>query len=162
MLPRLPEETRATAKGVQAMDHKVNQILVNAHVIFIHAHDFPLYNSLLKMTSSFDFKVIKSYRKAVVDLLDTNFSKLNSVLEGSLEMFARKAFEAKLISEQVMKEKSFTGMISEFKAGMEWCRNTLEIQSRCTDFIEIFESLGGPAETAGQDLNVKLLILDGT
>ena len=113
------------------------------------------------MSSSSAPKATKSYRKAVVDLLDTNFSKLNSVLEGCLEVFARKAFEAKLISEQVMKDKSFIGMISEFKAGMEWCRNTLEIQSRCTDFIEILESLGGPAKTAGQDLYVKLLILDG-
>ena len=113
------------------------------------------------MTSSSDQKAIKSYRKAVVDLLDTNFSKLNSALEGCLEAFAKKAFEAKLISGQVMKDKNFTSMIDEFKAGMEWCRNTLEIQNRCTDFIEILESLGGPAETAGQDLNVKLLILDG-
>ena len=113
------------------------------------------------MSSFSDQKAIKSYRKAVVDLLDTNFSKLNSVLEGCLEVFAGKAFEAKLISEQVMKDKNFTGMISEFKAGMEWCRNTLEIQSRCTDFIEILESLSGPAKTAGQDLYVKLLILDG-
>ena len=113
------------------------------------------------MTSSSDPKAIKCYRKAVVDLLDTNFSKLNSVLEGCLEAFARKAFEAKLISDQVMKDKSFTGIIREFKAGMEWCRNTMEVQNRCTDFIEILESLGGPAKTAGQDLNAKLLILDG-
>ena len=116
---------------------------------------------LLKMSSSFDPKAIKSYRKAVVDLLDTNFSKLNSVLEGCLEAFIRKAFEAKLISDQVMKDKSFNGMISEFKAGMEWCRNTFEIHSRFTDFSEILESLGGPAKTAGQDLYAKLLILDG-
>ena len=101
------------------------------------------------------------YRKAVVDLLDTNFSKLNSVLEGCLEVFARKAFEAKLISDEVMKDKNFTGMIGEFKAGMEWCRHTLEIQNRCTIFFKILESLGGPAEIAGQDLYVKLLILDG-
>ena len=148
------------------MDYKVNQILVNAHDIFDVIRSRPLFHdcilrSLLKMTSSFDPKAIKNYRRAIIDLLDTNFSKLNSVLEGSLEEFARKAFEAKLITEQVMKDKSFLGMIREFKAGMEWCRNTLEIQSRCTDFIEILESLGGPATTAGQDLNAKLLILDG-
>ena len=113
------------------------------------------------MSSFSDPKVIKSYRKAVVDLLDTNFNKLNSALEGCLEVFARKAFEAKLITDQVMKDKNFTGMISEFKAGMEWCSNTLEIQSQCTVFLKILESLGGPAEIAGQHLYVKLLILDG-
>ena len=158
MLPRLPEETRATARGAQAMDHRVSQILVNAHIIS-YTPTTSLSNS--EMSSSSDSKAINSYRKVVVDLLDTNFSKLNSVLEGCLEVFARKAFEAKLISEQVMKDKNFTGMINEFKAGMEWCGNTLEIQSRCTVFLKILESLGGPAEIAGQDLYVKLLILDG-
>ena len=105
-----------------------------------------------------DEKALRSYRRDVVDVFDSHYDKLCSVLKESMESFASKAFAAKLITDEVKNEKKFSSIMSQFKARLE-CRNSdLEIQEDWKRYIEILEDVGGPAAIAGKDLATKLPI----
>lgn len=99
---------------------------------------------------------LRDYRKAVVDVFTSYYAKLSSATEGCITQLAEKAFEAKLISNQVMKEKNFTSIYNDFKTGLELRTSVSEIKRHCKCFIEILEDLGGPAAIVSSDVMAKL------
>ena len=104
---------------------------------------------------------LEGYRKDIVDVFNFYCDKLSSVLEGCMESFVKKAYSAQLISEQVMKDKNFTSVFSEFKAGLDLKSTEEEMQKHCKCFIKILEDLGGPAASAGKCIAEKLSTLNG-
>ena len=78
-----------------------------------------------------------------------------------MESFVKKAYSVQLISEQVMKDKKFTSVFSEFKAGLDLKTTEEEMQKHCECFIKILDNLGGPAASAGKCIAEKLATLKG-
>ena len=112
-------------------------------------------------TLSNDGNALKSYRRAVKNIVTSHYSRLCSVLVGSMEEFASKAFAARLISWEVMKDKNFSSIYHDFNAGLEFCVSISEVQKRWKILTHILEDLGGPASIAGRDLNKQLSSLTG-
>ena len=112
-------------------------------------------------TLSNDVNALRSYRRAVIKVFISHYDRLRSVVERIMESFASKAYSEGLISFSVMKNKEFSSIYEEFKAGLEICGSILEVQERWTILTDIFEDLGGPAGEAGRDLKEKLSSLTG-
>lgn len=104
---------------------------------------------------------LRRYKVAIFKIFDSWFTKLNSVLQNTMEPFVNEAFAVNLITRQVRDEKIFNSVIDEFKAGLELCKSVKEIQKRCVSFVEILEDLGGPARMAGKDLCQELQQVSG-
>ena len=104
---------------------------------------------------------LEDYRKDIVDIFISYFDELSSVLEGCMESFVKKAYAAQLISEQVMKDKNFTSIFKEFKAGLNLRTTEEEMQKHCECFIKILDDLGGPAALAGKCIAEKLAPVNG-
>ena len=112
-------------------------------------------------TLSNDINALRSYRKAVMNVFISHYDRLRSVLIGSMEWFASKAYAAALISFSVMITKDFASIFDQFKVGLELCGSILEVQKRWKTLTDILEDLGGPVGSVGKDLNKKLSSLTG-
>ena len=99
---------------------------------------------------------LESYRKDIVDVFNSYYDKLSSVLDGCIESFVKKAYAAQLISEQVMKDKNFSNVFSELKVGLELKTTEADMLKHCECIIKILEDLGGPAAIVGKYLAVQL------
>ena len=99
---------------------------------------------------------LESYRKDIVDVFNSYYDKLSSVLDGCIESFVKKAYAAQLISEQVMKDKNFTNVFSELKVGLELKSTEADMLKHCECLIKILEDLGGPAAIVGKYLAARL------
>ena len=77
-----------------------------------------------------------------------------------MESFVEKAYSVQLISEQAMKDKKFTSVFSEFKAGLDFKTTEEDMKKHCECFIKILDNLGGPATLAGKCIAEKLATLD--
>ena len=108
-----------------------------------------------------DVNALRSYRRAVMNVFTSHYAILRSVLWGSMEVFASEAFSRDLISFSVMKNKEFSSIYEEFKAGLELCKSVSEVQKRLKSLTDILLDLGGPASVAGRDLDEKLSSLTG-
>ena len=104
---------------------------------------------------------LSNYRLAVIDVFDTHYDILNSLLKTSIDTFASKAFQARLISEPVWEEKSYSSIVHEFKTGLKLCKSISEVQTQCCSFVDILVDLNGPARTFGKDLCEELQKLFG-
>ena len=111
-------------------------------------------------TLSNDVNALRSYRRAVVDVIISYYAIFNSVLEGSMDSFASKAYAARLISSYMM-TRDFASIFDQFKVGLELCGSILEVQKRWKILTDILVDLGGPVGVAGSDLNKKLSSLIG-
>ena len=99
---------------------------------------------------------LERYRKDIVDVFNSYYDKLSSVLDGCIESFVKKAYAAQLISEQVMKDKNFTNVFSELKVGLELKSTEADMLKHCECVIKILEDLGGPAAIVGKYLAARL------
>ena len=61
---------------------------------------------------------LRDYKKAVIDVFTSYYAKLSSATEGCIRQFAEKAFESKLISNEVMKEKIL--LVSTMSLKLDW------------------------------------------
>ena len=101
---------------------------------------------------------ITSYRRAVIDVFVSHYDRLRSVLKGSVEDFASKAYSKQLISSLLME---FASIFEQFKTGFESCRSISEIQQRYKCFIDILLDIGGPVGDTGKEIEGKLSNLTG-
>ena len=108
-----------------------------------------------------DPRKLRVYRQAITNVLDENFAKLSSVLNGCMKSFAEKAFSAKLINEEVRKRENFSDIIDAFKAGLDWKNDVQAMWMHCVSFLEILNDLGGPVKCAGDELTAKLMTAVG-
>ena len=104
---------------------------------------------------------LSNYQLAVIDVFDADYDTLNSLLKESIDTFASKAFQAQLISEPVLEDKSYSRIIHEFKTGLKLSKSISEVQARCCSFIDILEDLNGPVRTVSRNLCEKLQKLFG-
>lgn len=118
-------------------------------------------SSLMAKASKEDPRKLRVYRRAVTKVLDENFAKLSSVLNGCMKSFAEKAFSADLINDEVRKRENFSGIIDDFKAGLDWKNTVQGMWAHCDRFLEILKDLGGPVKYAGDELTAKLIIAAG-
>lgn len=102
---------------------------------------------------------VKSYRQAVIRVFSSYYATLSSGLEGTMKIFAEKAFSAQLITSQLLE---FSSIFSQFKADLELCGSHLEIKERCKCLTDIFVDLGGPMKVAGKEIEEKLSYLNST
>ena len=105
--------------------------------------------------------VLTSYTRAVINVFTSYYAKLSSAVEGTMDLFASKAYSAGLISSPVMKNKEFSSIYEEFKVGLELCKSISEVRKQWKTLTDILEDLGGPAGVAGRDLKEKLSYLPG-
>lgn len=98
-------------------------------------------------------KAEKTYQSKVKDVFVTNFDKLSSILQKSMEEFSKKAYAAKLTYRQ---NENFTNIFDQFKSALEWKTSVEDIKDHYQKFIDILEELGGPAEDAAKDLASQL------
>ena len=97
---------------------------------------------------------IKSYRRDVIHVFNSYYATLSSLIKGeTLKSFADNAFSKRLISSSVME---FSSVFDQFKAGLELCRNRLEIHQQCKCITDILLDLGGPVNVAGKGIERKL------
>ena len=108
-----------------------------------------------------DPRKLRVYRQAITNVLDENFAKLSSVLNGCMKSFAEKAFSAKLIDEEARKRETFSDIIDDFEAGLDWINDVQELWAVCDSFLEILNDLGGPVKRVGDELTAKLLTAAG-
>ena len=110
------------------------------------------------MASNAETVDITSYRRAVVDVFVSHYSRIRSLLKGDVEDFASRAFSAHFISSQTME---FASIFDQFKTGFESCRSILEIQQRYQCFIDILLDIGGPVGDTGGKIKEELVKLTG-
>ena len=97
---------------------------------------------------------IKSYRRDVIRVFNAYYAILRSLIKGeTLKSFAAKAFSMELISSPVM---GFPSVFDQFIAGVDLCRNRLEIHQQCKCINDILLDLGGPVAAAGKEIKGKL------
>ena len=122
-------------------------------------------SSYTKKNPAFDManddKALRSYRQAVINVFNSFYANLSAAVEGTMELFAAKAFAGDLISSPDMKNRTFYNIYQEFQAGLNLCRSILEIQKRWKSLTDILVDLGGPARMAGMYLNEELTKLSG-
>ena len=99
---------------------------------------------------------LESYRKAVIDVFNSQYANLSSALQGCMTKFTEEAFAASLISESVMRSENFADIANEFKTGLKLRKTLEEIQTNCRCLSRILEGLGGPAATVGSNLAAEL------
>ena len=89
---------------------------------------------------------------------------LSSILKTCIAMFAKKAYEAGLITEpekghcsydQLQYSKCFFDINEEFTTGLELKNTIEEIQEYCQKFVEVLKDLGGPPEVFRKKLEEK-------
>ena len=102
---------------------------------------------------------LESYRKAVIDIFNSQYANLSSALQGCMTKFAEEAFAASLISESVMRSENFADIANEFKTGLKLRKTVEEIQTLCHGLVRILEDLCGPAAIVGRDLAAELSTL---
>ena len=101
------------------------------------------------MASNVETVDITSYRRSVIDVFVSQYDRLRSVLKGSVEDFASKAYSAHFIPSQDME---FASIFEQFKTGFESCRSISEIQQRYKCFIDILLDIGGVVRVVGKEI----------
>ena len=99
---------------------------------------------------------LERYRKAVIDVFNSQYANLSSALQGCITKFTEEAFAVSLISESVMRSENFADIANEFKTGLKLGKTVEEIQTLCHCLVRILEDLGGPAAIVGRNLTAEL------
>ena len=102
---------------------------------------------------------LESYKKAVIDVFNSQYANLSSALQGCMTEFTEEVFAARLISESVMRSENFTYIAEELKTGLKLGKTVEEIQTDCHRLVRILEDLGGPATIVGRNLAEELSTL---
>ena len=99
---------------------------------------------------------LERYRKAVIDVFNSQYANLSSALQGCITKFTEEAFAVSLITESVMRSENFADIANEFKTGLKLKKTVEEIQTNCRCLSRILEGLGGPAAIVGSNLTMGL------
>ena len=103
---------------------------------------------------------LESYKKAVIDVFNSQYANLSSALQGCMtKKFTEEAFAASLISESVMRSENFADIANELKTGLKLGKTVEEIQTNCHRLVRILEDLGGPATIVGRNFAAELSTL---
>ena len=102
---------------------------------------------------------LESYKKAVIDVFNSQYANLSSALQGCMTKFTEEVFAASLISESVMRSENFADIANELKTGLKLGKTVVEIKANCHRLVRILEGLGGPAAIVGRDIAAELSTL---
>ena len=102
---------------------------------------------------------LESYKKAVINVFNSQYANLSSALQGCMTKFTEEVFAASLISESVMRSENFADIANELKTGLKFGKTVEEIQTDCHRLVRILEDLGGPAAIVGRNLAAELSTL---
>ena len=94
-------------------------------------------------------EVLKVYKKAVTDVMKSQYARISSALKGAIKIFAEGAYAAKLITEPVKGDavqcthdqynKIFCDIYNDFKTLIAFSKCVQEVQEHCHSFIKILE-----------------------
>ena len=129
---------------------------------YVHPAEF-LFLAMAELTTF--------YKNGIAYLFRSHYGHLSSVLRTCIAMFAEKAYEAGLITEQVKGAaiqcshaqyiKCFSDIYEEFTRGLELRNTILDIQTHYQKLVDILKDLGGPPADIGGELEEKLSTLFG-
>ena len=85
------------------------------------------------------------YKTSLVTTFNSQYAKLFETLKGSLEDFAKRLFEAGLITKPVMLSNDYDKIVGEFLAGIEYMDSKTDLQQHCQVFVDALEGLGSVA-----------------
>ena len=97
------------------------------------------------MATNLDVDDVAAYKTSLVATFNSQYAKLFETLKGSLEDFAKKLFEAHLITKPVMLSNDYDKIVGEFLAGIEYMESKADLQQHCQVFVDALEGLGSVA-----------------
>ena len=78
----------------------------------------------------------------IKDVFTENISDLNSLLEDSIEDFAREMLQKELISRAVSRKPNYTKVFHNFLAKFPFSTEQKEIEKMCLHFLEVLDNIG--------------------
>ena len=78
----------------------------------------------------------------IEDVFTDNVSHLNSLLEDSIEDFAREMLQNRLISRAVSRNPNYTTVIRNFLAKFPFSTEKKEIEELCLNFVNVLRNIG--------------------
>ena len=85
------------------------------------------------------------YKTLLVTTFNSQYAKLFEILKSSVEDFAKRLFEAGLITKPAMLSKDYDKIVGEFLAGVEYMDSKTDLQEHCQMFVDALEGLGSVA-----------------
>ena len=93
---------------------------------------------------------IEEIKTCIDSVIDKNYSRLNTLFDGGLKSISLELYTAGIITNEVLKEPSFEGIMSCFKAGFAFKLELSEIEEYCRTFFKAFYKVGGPFPGAAE------------
>ena len=90
------------------------------------------------------------------DVFRQNVDKLSKVLHLSVSDFARKMHQDNLITEATAENPSYSAIIKEALAGLEFLQHKHEIEAKCRKILGALTHVGGPCADASQAIKQQL------
>lgn len=97
------------------------------------------------MATNLSVDDVAVYKTSLVTTFNSQYAKLFEILKGSLEDFAKRLFEAHLITKPVMLSNDYDKIVGEFLAGIEYMDSKADLQQHCQVFVDALEGLGSVA-----------------
>ena len=92
-------------------------------------------------------------RRTLKETVNDRYTKLEGVVENSLEGFAALLFQERVVTRSVLKSASYNKIINEFFAGMSFLQSVGAIEEHCLKLLHALEDVGGPATAASSELH---------
>ena len=97
------------------------------------------------MAISLNVNDVAAYKTSLVATFNSQYAKLFEILKGSLEVFAKRLFEAGLITKPVMLSNNYDNIVGEFLGGLEYMDSKADLQQHCQVLVDTLEGLGSVA-----------------
>ena len=97
------------------------------------------------MATNLSVDDVAAYKTSLVTTFNSQYAKLFETLKGSLEDFAKRLFEAHLITKPAMLSNNYDKIVGEFLAGIEYMDSKTDLQQHCQVFVDALEGLGSVA-----------------
>ena len=90
------------------------------------------------------------------DVFRQNVDKLTQVLYLSVSDFARKMYQDNLITETTAENPSYSDIIKEALASLQFLQHKHEIEEKCSKILGVLTRVGGPCVEASQAIKQQL------
>ena len=94
--------------------------------------------------------------KCVKDVFTNNIARLNTLLQDSINEFAREMLQEQLISDSVARNPNYKTIVDNFLSKLSFMTEKEEIEQHCGKFLKVLQNVG----EQGASKNMKKQLTD--
>ncbi len=87
---------------------------------------------------------ITSLVTVIKDVFNNNIARLHSLLQDTIEVFARELLQEQLISDAVSRNPNYKSVSDNFLSALSFMTEQRLIEQHCSKFLKVLHNIGGP------------------